>query len=306
MRHGEEMLLAFAEGTPVQRDMFQAALDRWWLPALHCSGPPSKPDDVLLRWRIKSERNEDLRDQLRAEVRHRCSPATASPPPDPDLRRDPETGRWEIGRDRLVAAQGDARQPRPRHRPPHRRRRPPLVRHRAGCATRSRRSRVTACVLTADRPDGSIRRQTRSAPRWRRSTTPSTPASRSSSSGWSRTCRSTRRRGSRSIWCPTFSRMPGARDDRRPTSRAAVGALEGVERRRALPAPHRPGRRRASPRRRGTASAADFGVAVAVGPTAAAARAAVPRAGRAVAVRPGAVPVDASLPGCGEAVEMMR
>ena len=61
MRHGEEMLLRLAEGTDTQRAMFQAALDRWWWPAVQLFGPDSDPDDPLLRWKIKSQRNEDLR-----------------------------------------------------------------------------------------------------------------------------------------------------------------------------------------------------------------------------------------------------
>lgn len=62
MRHGEEMLMRLAEGTAIQHDMFQAALDRWWWPAVQLFGPDSDPADPLLRWKIKSQRNEDLRD----------------------------------------------------------------------------------------------------------------------------------------------------------------------------------------------------------------------------------------------------
>ncbi len=61
MRHGEEMLLRLAEGTATQHSMFQAALDRWWWPAVQLFGPDSDPDDLLLRWKIKSQRNEQLR-----------------------------------------------------------------------------------------------------------------------------------------------------------------------------------------------------------------------------------------------------
>lgn len=63
MRHGEEMLLRLATGTEVQREMFQEALDRWWWPAVQLFGPDSPPGlgDPLLRWKIKSERNENLR-----------------------------------------------------------------------------------------------------------------------------------------------------------------------------------------------------------------------------------------------------
>ncbi|MBC49428.1 MAG: 1,2-phenylacetyl-CoA epoxidase subunit A [Ilumatobacter sp.] len=63
MRHGEEMLLRLATGTTTQREMFQAALDRWWWPAVQLFGPDSPPGDTdpLIRWKIKSQRNEDLR-----------------------------------------------------------------------------------------------------------------------------------------------------------------------------------------------------------------------------------------------------
>ncbi len=61
MRHGEEMLLRIAEGTRIQHEMFQAALERWWMPAVQLFGPDSSPDDPLLAWHIKSERNEVLR-----------------------------------------------------------------------------------------------------------------------------------------------------------------------------------------------------------------------------------------------------
>jgi ring-1,2-phenylacetyl-CoA epoxidase subunit PaaA len=62
MRQGEEMLLCLADGTAAQHKLFQEALNRWWLPALQLFGPPSRPEDKLLRWHIKSERNEVLRD----------------------------------------------------------------------------------------------------------------------------------------------------------------------------------------------------------------------------------------------------
>ncbi|MFQ5557913.1 MAG: Phenylacetic acid catabolic protein [Acidimicrobiales bacterium] len=63
MRRGEEMVLRMAEGSPAQRELFQEALDRWWLPTLQLFGPDSRPDDELIRWHIKSERNEVLRER---------------------------------------------------------------------------------------------------------------------------------------------------------------------------------------------------------------------------------------------------
>jgi ring-1,2-phenylacetyl-CoA epoxidase subunit PaaA len=61
MRHGEEMLLRLAEGTATQHRMFQEALDRWWWPAVQLFGPDSDSNDPLLRWKIKSQPNEELR-----------------------------------------------------------------------------------------------------------------------------------------------------------------------------------------------------------------------------------------------------
>jgi len=96
MRHGEEMLLTIAEGTKVQHDLFQAALDRWWLPALQLFGPDSKPDDELMRFRIKSEPNEVLRDRWVQKYAPLLT-GYGFTIPDPDLHHEPESGRWEIG-----------------------------------------------------------------------------------------------------------------------------------------------------------------------------------------------------------------
>jgi ring-1,2-phenylacetyl-CoA epoxidase subunit PaaA len=96
MRHGEEMLLRLAEGTDVQRRMFQEALERWWWPAVQLFGPDSDPDDPLLRWYIKSERNEDLRHafvQKYVPLLH----SYGFEVPDPDLRYDEASGQWVMG-----------------------------------------------------------------------------------------------------------------------------------------------------------------------------------------------------------------
>jgi ring-1,2-phenylacetyl-CoA epoxidase subunit PaaA len=95
MRHGEEMLLTLADGTNIQRNMFQAALDRWWEPVMHFFGPPTKESDLLLRWRIKSETNEALRDkylQKFVPMLHNYGFAI----PDASLHKDAD-GRWVIG-----------------------------------------------------------------------------------------------------------------------------------------------------------------------------------------------------------------
>jgi ring-1,2-phenylacetyl-CoA epoxidase subunit PaaA len=94
MRLGEEMVLTFAEGTEIQRRMFQEALDRWWWPTVHMFGPPSAPDDELIRWRIKSEPNEVLRDRFVQKFVPLLQ-GYGFAIPDPALRQE-ASGRWAI------------------------------------------------------------------------------------------------------------------------------------------------------------------------------------------------------------------
>jgi ring-1,2-phenylacetyl-CoA epoxidase subunit PaaA len=62
LRHGEHITLELASGTDAQRAMFQDALNRWWLPIVHFFGPRSNVEkDLLLRWKVKTRTNEDLR-----------------------------------------------------------------------------------------------------------------------------------------------------------------------------------------------------------------------------------------------------
>lgn len=96
MRHGEEMLMILAEGSAFQHDLFQAALDRWWWPAVQLFGPDSDPADPLLRWHIKSERNEVLRDAY-VQKYVPLLQGYGFTIPDPELRLDPDSGRWIMG-----------------------------------------------------------------------------------------------------------------------------------------------------------------------------------------------------------------
>ncbi|MEZ5215377.1 MAG: 1,2-phenylacetyl-CoA epoxidase subunit PaaA [Ilumatobacteraceae bacterium] len=96
MRHGEEMLMRLAEGTPTQHRMFQDALDRWWWPAVQLFGPDSPPDDPLLRWKIKSQPNEVLRDAY-VQKYVPLLQGYGFELPDPELRFDESSGRWVAG-----------------------------------------------------------------------------------------------------------------------------------------------------------------------------------------------------------------
>ena len=96
MRFGEERMLRIAEGTDVQRSMFQRSINDWWWPALQLFGPDSPPDDVLLRWHIKSERNEVLRDRWVQKFVPLLQ-GYGFAIPDPGLAFDEEEGHWVSG-----------------------------------------------------------------------------------------------------------------------------------------------------------------------------------------------------------------
>ncbi|HEX3327973.1 MAG TPA: 1,2-phenylacetyl-CoA epoxidase subunit PaaA [Actinomycetota bacterium] len=65
LRHGEDITLEMSSGTEKQRAMFQEALDRWWLPIIHFFGPRTVVEkDLLLRWKVKTRTNEDLRQEF--------------------------------------------------------------------------------------------------------------------------------------------------------------------------------------------------------------------------------------------------
>ncbi|MDP9067339.1 MAG: 1,2-phenylacetyl-CoA epoxidase subunit A [Actinomycetota bacterium] len=65
LRHGEDISLEMSSGTESQRAMFQDALNRWWLPIIHFFGPKTNVEkDLLLRWKVKTRTNEDLRQEF--------------------------------------------------------------------------------------------------------------------------------------------------------------------------------------------------------------------------------------------------
>jgi ring-1,2-phenylacetyl-CoA epoxidase subunit PaaA len=95
LRHGEDITLELASGTSGQRAMFQDAFERWWLPIIHFFGPRSNTSkDLLLRWKVKTRTNEDLRQ----EFLDRYVPKVAElgftfPRPVPQLDED---GHWRV------------------------------------------------------------------------------------------------------------------------------------------------------------------------------------------------------------------
>jgi ring-1,2-phenylacetyl-CoA epoxidase subunit PaaA len=96
LRHGEDITLELASGTDAQRDMFQDALNRWWLAIIHFFGPRSNVEkDLLLRWKVKTRTNEDLRQEfLDRYVPKILELGFTIPTPTPFL--DEASGHWLI------------------------------------------------------------------------------------------------------------------------------------------------------------------------------------------------------------------
>ena len=63
--HGRDVILALVTGTEHQRELLQEALDRWWEPLMMFHGNPIPADeDPMVHWRIKSQANEEARQQF--------------------------------------------------------------------------------------------------------------------------------------------------------------------------------------------------------------------------------------------------
>lgn len=66
-RQGYEIMTRMAFGTEEQKEMAQDALNRWWYPSLMMFGPPdseSPNSELALKWRIKRETNDQLRQRF--------------------------------------------------------------------------------------------------------------------------------------------------------------------------------------------------------------------------------------------------
>ncbi len=98
-RQGYEIMVKLAQGTPAQKRMAQDSLDRWWWPSLMMFGPSDKESvnsDELLKWKVKRESN----DKLRQDFIDRTVPQAEFldlKVPDPDLKWNEETQHYDFG-----------------------------------------------------------------------------------------------------------------------------------------------------------------------------------------------------------------
>src|SRR5947209_8911292 len=63
--HGRDLILALVTCTDMQRELVQEALNRWWGPLMQFHGNPiARDEDPMYVWRIKSQGNEEARQQF--------------------------------------------------------------------------------------------------------------------------------------------------------------------------------------------------------------------------------------------------
>ena len=98
LKQGYDAFVSLAAGTPMQREMVQDALNRWWFPPLmHFFGPPdtiSVHTEKLMRWKVKMMSNEEMRQEFMDQYVPKIWEMGLTLP-DPKLRRDETTGKWE-------------------------------------------------------------------------------------------------------------------------------------------------------------------------------------------------------------------
>lgn len=97
LKYGHDNVVFLATGTPQQRQMVQEALTRWWPPLMHFFGPPDKMSvhtEKLMKWKVKMGTNDDMRQQFLNMYVPKIWDLGLTIP-DPNLRKDEETGKWE-------------------------------------------------------------------------------------------------------------------------------------------------------------------------------------------------------------------
>lgn len=97
-RQGYEILMTLCRGTKAQKEMAQAALNRFWWPALMMFGPndeASPNSQKSMNYRVKRESNDSLRQRF-VDVTVPQAEFLGLEIPDPDLRYNEETGHYEL------------------------------------------------------------------------------------------------------------------------------------------------------------------------------------------------------------------
>jgi ring-1,2-phenylacetyl-CoA epoxidase subunit PaaA len=98
-RQGFEIMMALMAGNGAQKRMAQDAMNRWWWPSLMMFGPPddNSPNSARsLRWRIKRETNDELRQRF-IDITVPQAEAIGLTVPDADLKWNEARGHYDFG-----------------------------------------------------------------------------------------------------------------------------------------------------------------------------------------------------------------
>jgi ring-1,2-phenylacetyl-CoA epoxidase subunit PaaA len=98
LKQGHDSFVALATGTKTQRAMIQDAVNRWYRPMLHFFGPPDKESvhtEKLVKWKVKMATNDEMRNQFLDMYVPKVLEVGITFP-DPNLRKNPETKKWEF------------------------------------------------------------------------------------------------------------------------------------------------------------------------------------------------------------------
>ena len=98
-RQGYELLMTMMRGTQAQRDMVQAAVDRFWWPSLMMFGPPDvdSPNTAQsMAWGVKRHTNDELRQRF-VDMSVPQAAKLGVRLPDPGLRWNAERGHHDFG-----------------------------------------------------------------------------------------------------------------------------------------------------------------------------------------------------------------
>jgi ring-1,2-phenylacetyl-CoA epoxidase subunit PaaA len=97
LKYGHDNVVHLATGTKKQREMVQAALNRWWPPIMHFFGPSDKLSvhtETLMRWKVKMASNDEMRQQFLDMYVPKIWDLGLTLP-DEKLHKNGETGLWE-------------------------------------------------------------------------------------------------------------------------------------------------------------------------------------------------------------------
>lgn len=98
-RQGYEIMLTLCQGTAIQKEMAQDALNRWWWPSLMMFGPrdeESTHTEQSMKWKIKRKTNDELRQQF-IDITVPQAEFLGISIPDPDLKWNEARGHYDFG-----------------------------------------------------------------------------------------------------------------------------------------------------------------------------------------------------------------